>query len=115
MVTLPDPARVVEVVCSDRGQHGRMGIATLVRTDDGVEELRWRAAGDTHPVEGRQRATRVLHLTPTSRDDHAGRKRFRFRCDGCGLDKPMTGATLLPIVDAYSEAGTHAMDLSRLP
>lgn len=112
------------IVCTDKGQHGRLELARLRRTSAGVEHVRTRNAptpgGPTATLRAPGEAPSLLGATipvaaPDVRDDFEGRQKFRFQCPVCLRDDKWGEATATHRVDALLAAGMSTVDISRIP
>lgn len=112
---------VLEVVCTDRGEHGRRTLGQLRRTAEGVEDVRYRVGatptGEVEVVDGLPMISHHRGLLPVDdvRDDYDGRFRFRYPCRTCGRDVPLTAITATRLLDGLHDAGQRVVDVSLLP
>jgi len=115
----------IEIVCTDRGTHGRVAFTPLKLVGDRVEAAAIRKAAapklqgaeavlpevsdETFALPGY-----VYVVAVNVSEDFEGRRRFRFTCPICSLDKPIREDTALVLARGYLDAGRRAIDLSLL-
>jgi hypothetical protein len=101
-VNVPFP---VKIVCSDRGQHGRIVLHRLTDVRSFGMGLQ-----PVVPIGGDRNG---IPLSPYAED---GLLRYRFRCPRCRRDAQLREKTLLAIVSALSTTDGHpVLDISLLP
>jgi len=107
----------IAVVCTDRGQHARMNLGTImVREDDSVATMTTRKAA--LPGSGSLGAAigqRVVVGTDGNRDDHDGHRRWRWICGTCRRDVVLNETSLTALARAWVDSGRRVLDVSELP
>ncbi len=117
--------RTVQVVCSDRGQHGRLELGGLRLGRSGVvEDVRvrtapapWGPGGALIEPTGERHALgpTVPARAPETRADHEGRTKFRYTCPVCSRDVPWNLETATKYFWGVRAAGRSVVDISLLP
>jgi hypothetical protein len=105
------------IVCTDRGQHGRVTIAELDRASDGqlthrssyTKRAPWVRGAES---DGTAVTDRVVMPAENPRDDYEGLERWRFKCKRCRRD------VILPpdkLHAAFDAPRVMAIDISLIP
>lgn len=124
---VPEAYRV-EVICTDRGQHGQRSLATFVVRIDGTFDTAstrkaalpgaatFRVTCDDGALEDLPSGIGPRKVVGVdNRDDFDARRRWRFRCTTCGRDVPINEKTARTLVDAFASEPRRVVDVSLLP
>jgi hypothetical protein len=113
----------LQVICTGKGEHGRIVAAELDVADDGtVSEVLVRRGRSpirgkgTAAIGGRELPVNITaRMTVTTESVIGANGTLRWRCPKCKLDRPLSGENLRRLSAHQIALASNCLDLSKLP